>query len=289
MGRPRTQGGGTSGVTKPACVVNTERPRESCPCVPAQGCEELSGATEVSAKLRELTNVSRLSIIGDMAEGISHELNQPLAAILNYTEACRLAIKANRADPDVLLADLQQIVEAAERAGRLIGRLRRLVRKRAPSHSSVDLSDVVRDISDMLAREADLAHVALRTELRSSGSLVQTDALLMSLVVISLARNGIEAMSECEADQRELTIRALTADDGNEVVEVIDRGPGVPSTRLGSIFMPFHSTKHDHVGLGLSLSQNIVEADGGKLTANHNSFGGMTFRVILPTTAGETT
>ncbi|MBU0616780.1 MAG: PAS domain-containing protein [Planctomycetes bacterium] len=235
----------------------------------------------------ELAHISRLSTLGEMAAGIAHGLNQPLFAVLTYAEACRLAISSGRKTPDQVLSDLERISAAATEAGEIVRRLRNFVRKREPSRSTVDVNSLIQSSTPFIEDDIAPNGIQLRLELEPRLPTVLADSLLLQQVVLNLARNAIDAM-KCRNDgERELLIRTSTA--GSETIEVVvrDTGPGLSAESVDKLFEPFFTTKAHGLGLGLSLSRSLVEAEGGRLVAEQNPDRGMTFRFTLPVCAGD--
>jgi len=235
----------------------------------------------------ELARVSRLSTIGEMAAGIAHGLNQPLFAVLTCAQACRLAIGSGRRTPDEVLADLERISAAAEEAGEIVRRLRNFVRKREPSRSTIDVNKLVQGVVPFIEDDVTRNDIRLRLELGTRIPTVLADSLLLQQVILNLTRNAIEAMKCGDNGERELVIRTATA--GSEMVEVAvrDTGPGLSPENLDRLFEPFFTTKSHGLGLGLSLSRSVIEAEGGRLVAERNPDHGMTFRFTLPVHPGD--
>ena len=236
---------------------------------------------------QELARVARLSTLGEMAGAIGHELNQPLFAILNYAESCRRGLETVSDLPHSLLDDLHQISAAAERASEIIRRVRKLSSKREPCRSSTDLNLLVSDALKVIERDAQRDDVLVRVELAPSLPLVVTDSLLIQQVIMNLARNAIESLLHKAEHDRQLTIHTAHRDGNVVEVAIEDNGPGLKGISLDDIFMPFCTTKPHHVGLGLSLSQAIIQSEDGHLMGEPNTTGGMTFRFTLPIRGGD--
>ncbi len=241
---------------------------------------------------QRITQVSRLATMGEMAAGIAHELNQPLAAIANYANAAmRLAATQGIAqiDPegDVTLA-LEQISQQAQRAGEIIRRLRALVQNRETRHESANVNELVNEVIGFTQCDARLHEVRIVRELDPSLPIAMLDRIQIQQVVLNLLRNSIEALAERPAAERE--IRVTTWHDGNETlrIEVSDRGPGVPADLVDRIFDPFCTTKATGTGLGLAISRSIAEAHRGKLLYRRRSGGGACFVLELPCPSGRT-
>ncbi|MCK4342149.1 MAG: response regulator [Phycisphaerae bacterium] len=235
----------------------------------------------------ELAHVSRLSTIGEMTAGIAHGLNQPLFAVLTYAEACRLAVKSGRRTPDELLSDLERISAAAEEAGEVVRRLRNFVRKREPSRSTVDLNKLIQSVVPFIEDDLTKNDTRLRLELDPRIPTVLADSLLLQQVVLNLTRNAIEAMMCHDDGERGLLIQTSVPESDIVEVAVCDTGPGLAAEHMDRLFDPFFTTKSHGLGLGLSLSRSLIEAEDGHLTAERNPDHGMTFRFTLPVCAGD--
>jgi len=230
----------------------------------------------------QLAHAWRLNTMGEMASGIAHELNQPLAAITNYAETCLLAVQGGKAGTEKLLDNLGEIVGQAERAGEIIRRLRGFVRKQEGRLSLVDVNKAVKEVVHFVESGARLSGVQVRLDLAACQPTVVGDQIQMQQVILNLTRNALEAMNQGRNGERVLTIRTSPAANGTVEVAVTDTGRGVPDEAMHSLFEPFHSTKSNGLGLGLAISRSIVEARGGRLTATRNPDRGMTFRFTLP-------
>ncbi|MCH7872792.1 MAG: PAS domain S-box protein [Planctomycetes bacterium] len=233
----------------------------------------------------ELAHIARLSTMGEMATGLAHELNQPLAAILNYAEVCRRRLPADQPDFDEMRDDIEQIERQAERAGEIIRRMRSFVRKRGSHRSTVNLNQVAQEVTELLASQIRASEVTIRLELTDNTPYVLADSIQLQQVVLNLMRNAIEAMSDTPPEQRHLTLRTVLSDDAAVEMSVRDSGPPADS-ELEHLFEPFFTTKTDGLGLGLSISRSIIEAFGGRLWATPNSDCGATFRFSIPTLCG---
>jgi len=237
--------------------------------------------------LAELTHVARLSTMGEMAAGIAHELNQPLSAILNYAEGVRLGVQSGKRKAQKLGDDLEAIAAEAQRAGEIIRRLRSFVRKRQPRRSSLDLNELVPNTVRFVESEARINDIRLRVELTAGLPKVLADPTLIQQVVLNLVRNGIEALGQEPAGQRELTVSTALVGGDTVAVAVCDTGRGLPGHSPDELFTPFFTTKPEGLGLGLSISRSIIEAEGGRLMGSPNPDRGMTFRFTLPACLGD--
>jgi two-component system sensor kinase FixL len=232
----------------------------------------------------ELLHASRLSVMGQMASAMAHELNQPLTAVMNYLEAARHLFESA---PEAVarVGDLlQRAVAQAERAGDVIRRLRQFVTKGETERRAENLNQLVEEALALALVGARQSGVRVTLDLDQTLPPVLADGVQIQQVVLNLVRNAIEAMEEC--DRRELIIATHTLPDMAEVT-VADTGPGIAPELAERLFQPFVTTKETGMGLGLSICRDIVEAHHGRLTSVPQPEGGTLFRVALPTISAE--
>jgi len=234
-----------------------------------------------------LAHVARLSMMGEMATQMAHELNQPLAAIVSYAKGCMRRMQAGTEHPPEILEVLDLISEQALRASEVLKRLRAFVRKGEPRHERVRLNDVVRNAIRFADLEAKDYGVSVRFHPAPGLPAVRADAIQLEQVVVNLVRNGLEAMREDGSNDREIAIRTLSGKDGCVQVDVQDTGGGISAEIADTLFEPFATTKPDGLGMGLSISRSIIESHGGRLWATPNSGNGATFHFTLPAEDGE--
>ena len=228
-----------------------------------------------------LAHVGRFSLMGEMAAGIAHEINQPLTSIVNYSQAAKNLLA--RGDVDALKSACEGISAEVHRAAQVVANIRGFIHKRSVSTESIDLNAMIRDALGLISVDARDANVTLKTQLESDLPRVQGNTVQLQQVLLNLTRNAVDAMREkARAAARELEIVSFLADSGRVGFEVRDRGPGV-STPLGDeIFHPFVTTKSDGLGVGLAISRTIVAAHDGELSYRDNPGGGAIFSVSLP-------
>jgi two-component system sensor histidine kinase DctS len=237
----------------------------------------------------DLVHVARTSTMGEMAATLAHELNQPLAAIANYTEGCQNLLRSGKADAAELGDALGQVGQLTERAGKIIQRIRRLVHKGEPHRSSVDVNDLVREIAGLVELEARRHNTRVSLALAETLPIVLADQIQIQQVILNLARNGLEAMEETALAQRCLIIGTAVADSSDVEVMVRDAGHGLPDGDPGELFEPFFTTKPRGLGMGLAISRTIIESHQGRLWAEHGSQGpgGAMIRFSLPVATTE--
>jgi two-component system sensor kinase FixL len=235
----------------------------------------------------ELAHVLRFATMGEMAAGIAHEVNQPLAAIANYTRGCIIRLQSDRGDRKELLEAMRLAAQQAERAGKIIHRLRHLVGGRRPERTPVDINELVQRSIDYSELDIQWRGVTASLELAPDLPIVQVDPIQIEQVVLNLMRNAVEAMSSPGTLTREMVIRTAAVGQGTVDLMVCDTGPGVPDEVRERVFDQFMTTKIGGLGMGLSISRSIAEAHGGKLRVEPNPGGGAVFRLTLPLDGGD--
>ena len=233
--------------------------------------------------LAELAHVSRLSTMGEMATGMAHELNQPLAAIKTFADAGLQLIQEKNTDPDLLVRALVGVGEQAMRAGEIIRRLRGFVKKEGLQKMPVDLNALVEEVVALIKAEAIKYDVNIQLQLARQLPQVTASAIEIQQVLVNLIHNGIEAMREGTEQSAELMISTHLVDREEIVVTVSDTGPGMDQETLAHVFEPFFTTKGSNgIGVGLSISRSIIEAHGGTLSATTRLGRGTRFEFSLP-------
>ena len=232
----------------------------------------------------DLVHVSRLCTMGEMAAGLAHELNQPLAAIMNYTQGCvRLLNQTENAQKHDLAHALRQVSSQAQRAAEIIRKLRNLVDKSDPQRSVIQLEKVARNAIKFAS--ADIKKHAATVRFRTAENLPQTDAdaIQIEQVLLNLIRNGLEAMHSTSLEQKELIVRVFLNENNHLQVSVSDQGEGLPiDFDENKVFDTFYTTKSDGMGMGLAISRSIIEAHDGQMWVTRNEQNGSTFHFSLP-------
>jgi C4-dicarboxylate-specific signal transduction histidine kinase len=234
-----------------------------------------------------LAHASRVSMLGQLASALAHELSQPLGAILRNTEAAEIFIEQDPPDLDELRAILADIRHDDQRAAGVIGRLRELLKRRSFAPRALSLTDEVLEPVMALAQfEAAARRVRLEIQAAPALPAVLGDPVHLQQVLLNLVLNGVHAVAEAPADRRKVTVQARRHGEREVEVAVGDPGPGIAPERFAQLFEPFFTTKPDGMGIGLSISRTIIEAHGGHIWAENNAGDGATFRFTLPL-AGE--
>ncbi|HWM48431.1 MAG TPA: MASE1 domain-containing protein [Xanthobacteraceae bacterium] len=245
-------------------------------------------AAEAEAELqrRELAHLTRVSMLGELSGTLAHELHQPLTAILSNAQAAQNMIAAGRINVADVRDALADIVQEGHRAGEVIHRLRKLLRKDEGRVEPVELGELVRSTLRLLHGELVSRNVKVKIQLADRLPQPLGDPVQLQQVLLNLMMNAMEAMSAVPADRRVLTVRSRPADRGIELT-VADRGRGIPAGDQSTIFQPFYSTKEHGLGLGLSICSTIVKTHGGELVLTNNREGGATAIMRLPAPAAQ--
>jgi NO-binding membrane sensor protein with MHYT domain len=230
-----------------------------------------------------LAHVGRVMTLGELTASISHEVNQPLAAVVLNGQVCLRLLALETPRPDEMRAALERIVKDANRASEVIKRIRALAKRSEPQMVSLDINDVIREAILLVQREVLRHGASLRTELASALPHVLGDRVQLQQVIINLLMNGVEAMASITDRPRELVIRS-EQDEAREVhVAVRDSGMGIDSETAERLFTAFFTTKPSGMGMGLSISRSIIRAHGGRLWVSPNADRGATFQFSVPT------
>ena len=233
--------------------------------------------------LDELAHVTRLGLMGEMASGIAHEVNQPLSAISSYTQVSLNLI--DKEDPDLvrLTEILYKTQQQALRAGRIIHRMREFVKSHPKHRSTADINSLIHDAVSLCIAELKQNGIKLSFELGNNLPLLYVDQIQIEQVIINLLRNSVDALKDLPAEQqRQLSIHSRLTIDNSIQVRVKDNGPGIDKDQQQKILTPFYTTKADGMGMGLSISRSLIEAHDGTLHFNSQPGKGTTFYFIIP-------
>lgn len=227
----------------------------------------------------ELAHTARLATLGELASGIAHEMNQPLATIVNYANASKRYLGQLAENPDAIhrVQDgLQRITQHADHAAEVIKRLRSFLRKGKKRSACISLNDTIDSAVRLCHWEAAKHQIVIDLDLAPANPTLTADPVLLQQVLINLIRNAVDANRERHQDApSRITITTLRADDGEVRIEVEDEGPGLDEEGLRQMFTPFFTRKSEGLGLGLSMSRSIVESFGGYLDAQPGKHGGL--------------
>lgn len=230
----------------------------------------------------KLLFTSRMMSVGEMAATLAHELNQPLAAIVNYLNGS-LRLVGQAGGPVQVERALQAARTQAEHAAAVIARVREFVRAREPRRDAQDLPLIVDTVLELLRLEAERQQLRVELALAPALPQVYADRVMVEQVLLNLVKNAIEAMREVPAARRGLRIEGRVNLDGEVEVRVCDRGPGLSEAESAQLFSPFYTTKSDGLGIGLAICRSIIEYHEGRLFFEARDGGGSVFGFTLPT------
>ena len=240
-------------------------------------------------QVETLAHNARLTMLGEVASTLAHELNQPLTAIASYGAGLTNSLEKLGVKDELVLGALQRLGQQAAQAGRIVARIREFLTRREPRHEPCDLHEVITAAVELLKRDCQRRGVALDVSLAPGVPAVLADAVLIEQVVINLVRNAADALQAREQGRR-ITVSSRVAGEFVRV-DVQDNGPGLQGRRVEQLCAPFYSTKAEGMGMGLAICRSIVEAHQGVLDASDAGSGGALFSFSLPLTRqhhGET-
>ena len=244
--------------------------------------ERRQAEAEARRYREELAHLSRVSIMGEMAGSLSHELNQPLASIVNNASAGRRFIAKGRADLPKLDRLLEDIVEDGRRAAGIIRSVRGMVKKGKEVRSPVNVNDLIAGVLQFVRSDALERRCVIVAEQDPELPLIEADLVQLQQVLLNFVVNGFEAMHETPAAERRLIIRSERESNGRVRVSVRDFGSGLPAAESHRIFEQFFSTKREGMGMGLAIASSIIASHGGELGAANAEGGGACVHFSLP-------
>jgi PAS domain S-box-containing protein len=230
----------------------------------------------------ELAHVTRVTTLGEMTASIAHEVNQPLAAVVNAAAACRRWLDGGTPNLDEARSAVDWIVNEGNRASEVIRRVRALANKTDIEKVPLDVNDVVREAVALVQRDFISYRVSLRMELAPALPIILGDRVQLQQVIINLLMNGLEAMQSVTDRPRELVIGSHPNETRQVLVTVTDSGAGISVENADRLFNAFFTTKSSGMGMGLSICRSIIEAHGGRISAANNVGPGARFQFTLP-------
>lgn len=231
----------------------------------------------------ELAEHDRLNSIEEMTSALAHELNQPLTTISNYVQGCVHRLKNNDFQKEDLIKILQHTGEEAVRAGAILHRIKNFIRKNKLYCEPVNINDLVLSISQLTEEEAKKGDIQIIFSLCDEiPEQILLDKIQIEQVIINLLRNSIEALMECASPNRHIEIQTRNQSDKAITIKIMDNGPGIDPTHIPKLFDLYFSTKHQGMGIGLSICRTIIEAHGGNISAKNRPDGGAIFQIKLP-------
>jgi signal transduction histidine kinase len=230
----------------------------------------------------ELAHAARVSMLGQLSASITHEVNQPLTAIINYGKSAKRWLRQDNPDLQEISQCVERMIANGTRAASVVERVRKLARKTAVHAEAVDIVELVEDTISLVQREARASDVNVRFKRTPGLPPILADRVQVQQVLMNLVMNGIQAMRDAEANERELKIEVTADPQGAVKVAVTDSGTGFAADEQARLFEPFYTTKPDGMGMGLSICRSIIESQGGQISARNNETAGATISFILP-------
>jgi C4-dicarboxylate-specific signal transduction histidine kinase len=230
----------------------------------------------------ELARVTRLSTMGALAASISHEVNQPLAAVVTNADACLMWLSSDPPNLDEVRSAVDSIAQEGTRASEVVRHIRAMFTKAAPERVRVQLNELIREVAALMDVQASRNQVVLQMELAEDLPGAMGDRIQLQQVMVNLILNGIEATNAVTDRPRRVTIRSGRINAQEALVAVRDSGVGIDPKDEKRIFDTFFTTKSQGMGMGLAICQSIIEAHGGRLWASANEDHGATLQFTLP-------
>jgi PAS domain S-box-containing protein len=247
---------------------------------------ERKRAQEEHERLRqlesELAHVNRLSVMGELAASLAHEILHPIASARNNARAATRFLDMSPPNMAEVREALACIVRDADRGKDIVDRIRDHIKKTPPRNDRFEINEAIEEVIEMVRAPIDKNKVSVRTRLAAGMTSVWGDRVQLQQVIMNLILNSVEAMSAVEEGARELSISTKQVQTGEISVAVQDSGPGIDPEHLERVFAPFYTTKTGGIGMGLSICRSIIAAHGGRLWAEANRPRGTIFRFTLP-------
>ena len=232
---------------------------------------------------RSLALAQRRSMMGELVASLTHELNQPLGAVLSNLGGLARLVSQGNPDPALATRAVNNAIEDAKRAGEIVRRVRALFKGNGAKKTSIDIGALVSEVVALLASEAALRKIRIEIPARQSSLTVYGDRILLQQCVLNLLMNAFDATAKVETANRKVTIEIAPEKPGWIDVAVIDRGPGIDPSVKERLFEPFVTTKSHGMGLGLLVTRSIIEDHGGRIAVKASAQGGTAFTLTLPT------
>ncbi|MCE3238050.1 MAG: sensor protein [Gammaproteobacteria bacterium] len=236
------------------------------------------------ARLRgqQLAHVSRLSSMEEMASGMAHEINQPLAAVVNYTQGCVRYLQNKQHDSAQIIEIMKKAVAQAQRAGEVIHRLKNFFCKGQLFKTPCKINSLIRETVTLIRNDLNNAKIKIEFNLSKTVQMISADKIQLQQVLLNLIQNAIDAMQQTDQKSRKIHIHTKTIDANSIEVTLHDTGPGFSKDMIDKVFEPFFTTKAHGRGMGLAICRSIIEAHGGQFTINPNTHNHSWIRFVLP-------
>ncbi len=243
--------------------------------------DRLKVQNELQQTRREMERLTRASVLGELASALAHEVNQPLAAILSNSQAALRFMENEQFNVEELREILEDIVRDDKRAGDVIRSLRAMLTKKEMASEKFHIKDAINEVATILHGELGAQQVTLQTDTAADVPEITARRIEIQQVLMNLLLNAEQVLHDVLSEQRVITVTAKIQ-EGMISVSVADNGPGIPAEQLPKIFDAFFTTKLESMGMGLAICKRIIEAHGGKITAENGSQGGAVFTFTLP-------
>jgi PAS domain S-box-containing protein len=228
----------------------------------------------------DLARINRVSMMGELAASLAHEIKQPISAALTNAKTCMRWLRRDTPDVAEACEAAARMVNDTTRAAEIIDRVRSLYSRDNSKRELLDLNEIIREMIVLLHERTSRTSISIRSELDPGVPLITADRVQLQQVLVNLMLNGIEAMKDVSG---ELTITSKRTEDGQLMISVSDSGIGIAPGQANKIFDAFFTTKPQGTGMGLSISRRIIESHGGRIWAIANSGRGTSFQFTLPT------
>ncbi|MEX3950739.1 ATP-binding protein [Paraburkholderia sp. EG287B] len=229
-----------------------------------------------------LAHANRVTTIGQLATSMSHEIKQPVAAIMTNVHAGLIWLHAATPNLPKIEQAFARILKDAERTAGILDRIHGLVGQNPPSTERLRINEVIGEVIALMRAQVAGSGVSVRMQLADDLPIIEGDRIGLQQVMLNLVVNAVEAMSGLEDQRRELIVDTKSDESGDVIVCVRDRGRGLAADSIDRIFQPFYTSKAGGMGMGLSICQSIIEAHGGRLWASSNAPRGAVFQFTLP-------
>jgi len=237
---------------------------------------------EIQRQQHELAHVMRLSTMGEMASGVAHELNQPLAALISYCGTAAMLVNSLPSPSPQLGEILERAEKQAHRASQIIWHLRDFLSKEDGHKEPVDVDQVIEGVIDFIKPELKNGHVKVEHHSGARGCKIMANKIQIEQVLVNLVMNSLEAIKDSKKTTGNIVIQTQLLPDDSIETTVTDNGPGIDVDMAGTIFNPFQTSKPSGMGMGLSISRSIIETHDGKLWADEQYCDGALFGFNLP-------
>lgn len=248
--------------------------------------ERIAAEEEAREHQQQMMRYMRIAAMGEMAAALAHELNQPIAAVVNYCNGSLRRLAVDRWDADEIAGAIREAHAEAQRAKSIIQHVARFVRK-APQQRLVQSANaLIASVVALVQRELERLNIKLKLDLCDDLPLVSVNIVEIEQLLLNLLRNSMESIACLDEGQQSLRLATATFNVGNIVISVADSGKGFDPETVERAFDPFFTTKPQGMGMGLAICRNIAEAHGGRIWADSCCEGGAMVRFTLPVVEG---